>query len=934
MAKVTQAEYQKVQDSLNNQYTSDSLSQYKTAYNDYKAQWMSTADAVKKAQSLLVAKGAWTSNTNKADTTINNNVPSWSTGSQQSSYSNYNKPNVDVSREAPVPKQYQVESKAAEDAASKIGAKWNEKSFEEQQYYLNNIPWLKEALAKRWITAKTGKEFATPTAPTTPTTSDRNTPKGEWDYQDDSPERMSQIIDNLNRLRQSDPYLFSDYNAFYKAFIDWKGRTQWQIDTLNSYFNSMKKYGKYDSMSPEDIWAWLVNGTIPDDYLTYVKNADPQRYAEIQDARKKGEDKIKDEAALDTINVMTWEGSTSTSNVIEWLKKQWLFVDEDWNLIDDRTENYASEEELWYQKQIADLNATNLDIDNTVKHTYDDLVKKYPWATKSTLMAMAQDMNADLLREKENNLVELTRLQGYVWYMQQEREDRTQIWKDSIAQLQKEYWMYYDYSPEWMSELAQAQYAATNVTLDQADNGTDTQKQMALDSVLTDYFDKYWSIIQRSKSQVINDVMALAKNKGISLSQALEENFLKPLRSKPWFAALNTVTTNNPDVFKIWEDTYWYWDENGNLVPIGWTYWSNWVYQFSDAEVRTWDTIWNDINSIWHILDSEDWLRVWTYKSSNGYTYNVYANREDWIKATENLLKRWYYGMTLADAAQKWIWQWKDITTAKNIIKQKWLSLNEKLSDSNVRKFIEAMWTWEWTLKWWQSLDDWAKWWKSLWTWSQWWQLYNPNLVEIYRIWWDTAKDSSTDQDRFWKMYGDEISAAWVSKEQFMKQYEEWYAEESADAYKEVLAHLDQLIELTWWEYDLWERWDSIRWIKDVWAVYDYIKNNLTVNWLRDAKAQWLKLWVLSDSDVKMIWSAATTLKWNQSQKSWNRELNDFREKLLSKNKYLRQKYQNTSAYTPNTSISFTADGSKFTIWQQSNSKSTKKWKIIKSLWI
>jgi hypothetical protein len=29
-------------------------------------------------------------------------------------------------------------------------------------------------------------------------------------------------------------------------------------------------------------------------------------------------------------------------------------------------------------------------------------------------MAMAQDKNADLLREKENNLVELTRLQGYV----------------------------------------------------------------------------------------------------------------------------------------------------------------------------------------------------------------------------------------------------------------------------------------------------------------------------------------------------------------------------------------------------------------------------------------------------------------------------------------------------------------------------------------
>jgi hypothetical protein len=56
---------------------------------------------------------------------------------------------------------------------------------------------------------------------------------------------------------------------------------------------------------------------------------------------------------------------------------------------------------------------------------------------------------------------------------------------------------------------------------------------MALDRVLSDYYDKYGSIIQRSKSQVINDVMAYAKNNGVSLSQALEENFLKYLREKP-----------------------------------------------------------------------------------------------------------------------------------------------------------------------------------------------------------------------------------------------------------------------------------------------------------------------------------------------------------------------------------------------------------------
>ena len=158
-----------------------------------------------------------------------------------------------------------------------------------------------------------------------------------------------------------------------------------------------------------------------------------------------------------------------------------------------------------------------------------------------------------------------------------------------------------------------------------------------------------------------------------------------------------------------------YWTVGDNLYNkrtgevISWTSGTtNWVYQFTDAEVRTWDTIWNDINSIWHILNSEDWLRVWTYTNSNWYTYNVYATREDWIQATQNLLSRAYYWMTLWDAAQKWIGQWKDISNAKTVIKQKWLSLDEKLSDANVRKFIEAMWTWEWTLKKWETLDSWA----------------------------------------------------------------------------------------------------------------------------------------------------------------------------------------------------------------------------------
>jgi hypothetical protein len=63
--------------------------------------------------------------------------------------------------------------------------------------------------------------------------------------------------------------------------------------------------------------------------------------------------------------------------------------------------------------------------------------------------------------------------------MQSERQEMNKAGADSIAQLQKNLWMYYTYSPQWIAELAQAQYWATNITLDQADSWNETQKHMA-----------------------------------------------------------------------------------------------------------------------------------------------------------------------------------------------------------------------------------------------------------------------------------------------------------------------------------------------------------------------------------------------------------------------------------------------------------------------
>lgn len=826
-----------------------------------------------------------------------------------------------------MPQQPKIQSAPAKQE-DKLGKAWQWLDYETQQKKLNSIAWLKDALAKRGITSKTAPT-TTQTTTTPKKTTQAQTPKqDQWDYQDNSQARMNQIADNLNGYRQTMPQLFDDMSAFYNFFIKDKGRSQDQIDFLWDYFNRVQKYGKYDNMSPEQLWTWIANWDIPEDYLNTLKTTDPQKYQEVMNAKQNREDTIKNESFLNDAAAMAWiEWWESEPSSIQYAKWNWIWMDEDNNWIDDRREHYASEEEQWYQKQIADLNAANLDIDNKVKHDYDDLVERYPWATKATLMAMAQDTNAKLLREKENNLVELTRLQGYVSYMQSERQEMNQAGADSIAQLQKNLWMYYDYSPQWMAELAQAKYAATNITLDQADSWNETQKQMALQNVLDWYYQKYWDIIQRSEQQVINDVIAYAKKNWIWLAQALQENFVKPLQQKPWFAALSSAAATRPDVFKIWEDTYWYWDENGNLVSIGWNIWGWdntiwWLFWYTDYTPITSQQLNNWVDSFMaeHPLNTTWWQCgsfVNDYLQSLWYD-RLYTDPIDKKKAVTN-----------SDTATKWA---VAVMDSKNypqywhvaiVTDVKWDKVKLLESNWGDDKKVHERWVNKSDILWYFDPS------KSNAAWTWW---YNEWLTEIYKQWRDKP-DSATAVKDFWNTYWDTISAAWVSKDDFLKQYDEWYEMETADAYLDILSHLDQLIELTGWEYDRWERWASAFGAWDVGRAYDYIKNNLTVQWLRDAKQQWLKLWVLSDSDVRMIWNAATTLSWMQSQWTRNKELNAFREKLLNKNKYLRDRYQNKSAYSDNVSISFNSGDKKFTIWETITSEPSKKAKNIRDLW-
>lgn len=896
-------------------YSADQYNQLVSKLNSLYGSWASTPTTTKTS----------TQTTSTPKTTVEtyrwqvsdgtSNMNSMSQTSTQSNSRNFQVGTGDV---AEMPQQPKVSS-VQQPAQDQFAKSWSNMTAAQQQAALTKKGML-DYINSRWLTVK--KE-ETPTATTQPKRQTVQTPKqAEWDYQDNSQARMNQIADNLNNYRQTMPQLFDDESAFYNFFIDWKGRSQDQIDFLWDYFNRVKKFWKYDNMSPDALWTWIANGTVPEDYLNNLKATDPAKYQEVMAFKQEREDAIKNESFLNDAANMAWiEWWESEPSSIQYGKWNWIWMDEDNNGVDDRREHYATEEEQGYQRQIADLNAANLDIDNTVKHDYEDLVKAYPWATKATLMAMANDRNANLLREKENNLVELTRLQGYVSYMQQERFEMNQAGADSIAQLQKNLWMYYQYSPEWLAELAQAQYAATNITLDQADSWNETQKQIALQWVLDWYYDKYWDIIQRSEQQVINDVIAYAKKNWVWLAQALQENFVQPLQQKPWFAQLST-DMSWLSWTKIWkdangEDVYWFVDlVNKSVTPywsVGWKVTTTWTTTYTTQEVSSnrdkrvaamrdianqYDNLWDMAEAIAYNMEWVGWwnLECWQY-------VNDYINAVTWSK--------WQYGNLVSQkAALAPNKNWDDIQVGDVLVfdynknTPQWV-LNSPQREDLLKYGHVGFVTWinpdgsvnMSHTNWWVVQNTVVKPWssfynsfagsqhinksQSLWKWFNE-QLTNEYLAFIQAAW------KPADQKKI-------AEWLWLSVDEMREQSNRYSWQQTADTYFDMLGRINNILSLA-------ESWDlpsfatrknaQSEWIfgwittrnqsvSDWKADNDKIVDTLSLDSLINLKWRWATFWALSDSEREAIGRYATALWSPMSDTKYINELKQLRAKLI-----------------------------------------------------
>lgn len=723
---------------------------------------------------------------------VDNPNTSWTSNmnSMSQSSAQYNSRNAQVNTGDVVemPQQPKVSS-VQQPAQDNFAKSWNSLSAAQQQAALTKKGML-DYVNSKWLTVK--KE-ETPAATTTkPKQTTYTTPKQqEWDYQDNSQARMDEIARNLNWFRQTNPELFQDPSTFYGFFIDWKGRSQDQIDYLWNYYDRVKKYSKYDNMPASSLWEWLADGTIPKDYLDYIKWVNPQKYQEILSYKQDWEDRIKNESYLEDLTSMAWyESEESKVNVypdaVTYAREMGYFVDEDWNWVDDNLYIQPTDEERQDVDRINTINARRMEIKNMQKNLLDDLTEQYPWVPKATLMGIVQDRTKDISREYDDLGVELVQLQGTVDYLQNERDMQAEARQKTINNLDTAYWMYYQYSPWGIAELAQSKYAATNITLDQADSGNETQKQMALQNVLDWYYEKYWDIIQRSEQQVINDVIAYAKKNWIGLAQALQENFVQPLQSKPEFATLSSwrsITSTPTDKWAKLSDDMLYNTVTWEIRDVNWNTISQWSYVapwtkvtnasgksytvVTDEQLITWlDGFLADKN-IWDV-----WWECWAFinnwlKSIGVITENIYDNsKESKLNSkNEDVDTTAQTGWVAIRNPDKLTWNWAKYWHVWFVIQDNW-DWTVKVLDSNWTK--NAKWEYDKTI-WVRDVPKSSLYWyfnptKWTWTWTWTWNWEDDDLFSAKVLAWIPTQLRNTDVEKKWYLdIAEKQKAKWLS---------------------------------------------------------------------------------------------------------------------------------------------------------------------------
>ena len=391
---------------------------------------------------------------------------------------------------------------------------------------------------------------------------------GKPDYTISTDARLNEMKGNLDQYFKDSPRMFSDRETFNRVFQYNERESDAQRQLLDSYWKrkeDMDKASNYTSW--EAINNWMKNWEITTDQLNLLKEYNPEAYQKWQQLQ---EDEIMKRIVNDIVPKTVEEISWKINSMIEalWIQAQ--------DALDIEWIYNETMEKLWAYQTMNDAN-------NTVKQLEEAINKKTAimnryagstWGTVSDALAAARMQKAIAPYNEQIQGLQY-QYQDYANLYNQKLATATQaanvralqanenqrIWEQKCSALWFATSALSYRTPEEQAQLdIQKQQAlnesnllyqsklqdlnryntyATAKLQNQLQNELtdlsvedEAQLKANLNNILSDYYKNYGDIIKRSQPQAVEDILAYAKKNGVSVAQALTDNFIKPLQNK------------------------------------------------------------------------------------------------------------------------------------------------------------------------------------------------------------------------------------------------------------------------------------------------------------------------------------------------------------------------------------------------------------------
>ena len=557
------------------------------------------------------------------------------------------------------------------------------------------------------------------------------------DYQDTSDAREQEIINNLNAYwnNPANKSFFSDRATFNSTF-HYDERNDRQKAILDSFWKGTENYNKATSYTDWKSFNTALNSwNVTEAQYAGMKDWNPEVFKEWQD-------QLKEEMNLAISNLSKITTNYDNAEILQtmmeklWIEpQQWRDIIGWWEEMMDRTWAWSTMKDATKAREsynaVADkmTSIMNRYSSSTWGNQSDALVAARLQKALAPYQQQAQNYYSAWQMANTEFQTKLGTANNYASTIQAQAAEDQRIFQQKLTSLGFAMQVNSYRTPEQQAALQlQTQQIQNNMALYQQSRLNElslyNQKQLNdlnlqyqedltklqnklsyelkdlsvedpeqlkanLNNILTDYFSKYWDIIQRSQSQVVEDVIAYAKEHWISVAQALKENFIEPLQNKQEYK--NAIAKNYAAPVTQWVSINWDW----SIDFWATTYWGVKYTPVSEVQLYSWMRDFTDNKLQWQY-----WGQCW--KFVNDYLQSIWLNRiyDNSLSSKLNSINTDKNDLSNLSVWSIAVFDYKGIdSVSENARKYGHVAIVTEIDAANNRvKIKESNYDWKWTI--------------------------------------------------------------------------------------------------------------------------------------------------------------------------------------------------------------------------------------------